>query len=61
MDLSILEREVGSMPIFGPNAVDGVPFLTSILSKAKPTEVVIPCGCTNSLYILERLIQPFRI
>src|SRR5690606_11535488 len=44
-------RLVGSIPILGANAVEGVPSL-SILNKVKPKAIVAPYLEASSLYIL---------
>jgi hypothetical protein len=43
MDLRVLEREVGSMPMRGPKEVLGVPALSMFMS-IKPAEIVNPCA-----------------
>src|SRR5690606_41278571 len=51
IDFKVLVRLVGSIPILGANAVEGVPSL-SILNKVKPKAIVAPYLEASSLYIL---------
>src|SRR5690606_29844329 len=50
IDFSVRVRLVGSIPIFGASAVEGVPSL-SILNKVKPKAIVAPYLEASSLYI----------
>ena len=47
----ILDRLVASIPIFGPNAVEGVPLVGSMLNNVKAVVIVAPNFDASSLYI----------
>ena len=55
----VLDKLVLSMPILGPNLVLGVPS-RSMLSRAYPTLIEMPCRSARAVYSLANLVHPQR-